>query len=80
MNIMSKRNEETKISIAGMHCMGCAGRVERALNGKQGVVGARVNLAKGEATVEYDSSEVDLEGLKEVIKNTGYAAHVIGSD
>ncbi len=77
---MSNRNEETRISIEGMHCMGCANKVERALNGKHGVVGASVNLAKAEATVEYDSSEVDLEGLKEVIKDTGYAAHIMGSD
>lgn len=75
---MSNTNEETRISIQGMHCMGCAGRVERALNGSHGVTGARVNLAKGEATIEYDSSQIDLEGLKEVIKGTGYAAQIIG--
>lgn len=75
---MSNTNEETRISIQGMQCMGCAGRVERALNGSHGVTGARVNLAKGEATIEYDSSQIDLEGLKEVIKGTGYAAQIIG--
>lgn len=75
---MSNTNEETRISIQGMHCMGCAGRVERALIGSHGVTGARVNLAKGEATIEYDSSQIDLEGLKEVIKGTGYAAQIIG--
>ncbi len=80
MNKMSNQNEEARISIVGMHCMGCAGRVERALKGKQGVVGASVNLAKAEATVQYDSGEVDLEGLKEVIKTTGYAAHIMGTD
>ena len=80
MNKMSNQNEEARISIVGMHCMMCVGKVERALKGKQGVLGASVNLARAEATVQYNSSEVDLEGLKEVIKNTGYAAHVIGSD
>jgi copper chaperone CopZ len=75
---MSKTNDETRISIQGMHCMGCVGRVERALNSSHGVSGARVNLAKGEAIIEYDSSQIDLEGLKEVIKGTGYAAQIIG--
>ena len=75
---MSKTNEETRISIEGMHCMGCVNRVERALISKHGVTEARVNLAKAEATIEYDSSEIDLEGLKEVIKDTGYTAHIAG--
>ena len=75
---MSKTNEKTIFSIEGMHCMGCANRVERALISKNGVTGARVNLANTEATIEYDSSEIDLEGLREVIKDTGYTAHIAG--
>ena len=72
MNEMSDRNEETRISINGMHCMECANRVERALISKPGVMRARVNLGKAEATIEYDSSKVNLEELREVINSTGY--------
>ncbi len=77
---MSKTNEKTRISIEGMHCMGCANRVERALISKHGVTGARVNLAKAEAAIEYNSSEIDLEGLRGVIKDTGYVTHITGKD
>jgi copper chaperone CopZ len=72
MNEMSKQNEEVRISIGGMHCMGCANRVERALNGKQGVMGVRINLAKAEATIKYNPCKVNLEELGEVINSTGY--------
>ena len=77
---ISNRIEKANISISGMSCMGCANRVERALIGKQGVMGARVNLAKAEATIEYDSSEVDMEGLKEVINSTGYVSLIYHKD
>ena len=42
------------LPIIGMHCAGCAGRIEKALGTAAGVSRAAVNFATGRATVEYN--------------------------
>jgi Cu+-exporting ATPase len=46
--------------------------IENALQKTEGVSEARVNIATEKAVVEYDSSEISLEELGEVIEGTGY--------
>ena len=43
--------------LAGLHCAGCAARVEKILNAQTGVVAASVNLAASTAAVEYDTMQ-----------------------
>jgi Cu+-exporting ATPase len=44
----------TELKIEGMHCGGCAGRVERALRQAGGVRAVEVSLEAERATVEHD--------------------------
>ena len=67
-------NEKTMIPIGGMSCTACAQTIEKALNKEKAVISAHVNFATEKASIEYDSSEIDLEGLGEVINGTGYEA------
>jgi len=64
--------KKVEIKVGGMACAGCSGAVEKALSRVDGVSGARVDLAKKTAFVEYDSGKVTLESLKKVIQGAGY--------
>ncbi len=56
------------ITIEGMMCMHCSGRVEKALNAIDGVT-ATVDLAAGTATVTGDVTD---EVLRKTVEDAGY--------
>jgi len=70
--------KKTIIRIGGMTCASCAQTIENALEKTEGIVEANVNLATEKALVVYDVQEIDYEGIKEVIEDTGY--EVIGRE
>jgi Cu+-exporting ATPase len=63
------------LAIEGMTCASCAARVERSLNGLDGV-DASVNYATETATVVYDAGLVDRERLVAVVEGAGYRARL----
>src|SRR5436190_21749116 len=65
-----------ELPIGGMTCAGCAARVERTLNGLDGVT-ATVNLATEKAAVEYDEAVVGPEALVEAVEGIGYSARLV---
>lgn len=64
----------TQLSIQGMHCGSCVSTLEEALQKTPGVLSAGVNLATGQARVEYLPGLVDLAGLTAAIEAAGYTA------
>jgi copper chaperone CopZ len=62
-----------KITIEGMTCGHCAMHVEEALEGVNGVISAKVNLAGKSAIVELEQ-EVDAAELKAAVEEAGYEA------
>jgi Cu+-exporting ATPase len=71
-----KKPEKAKIHITGMTCTTCAATIEKSLAETRGVEKASVNFASEEASIEYDSSKVDLSKLKAAITDLGYGAAV----
>ena len=71
---MGSQIDKASISIGGMTCTACAQTIEKALNKEKAVINAHVNFATEKASIEYDSSEIDIERLVEVINGTGYEA------
>ena len=65
------RTEEVSFAVGGMTCAACVGRVEKALQGADGVVEASVNLATERARVRY-ATGTDVEALYEAVRKTGY--------
>lgn len=63
------------LQVEGMSCASCVGRVEKALNGIDGVVSSGVNLANETAQVVFDST-VSVESLVSTLKDAGYPARV----
>ncbi|MFA8358009.1 heavy metal translocating P-type ATPase [Burkholderia ubonensis] len=61
------------LTVEGLHCGGCTGRVQRALAGVPGVVDAAVDLADRSATVSAHDA-VDPARLIEAIGDAGYRA------
>lgn len=69
-NTLNKKIKEKTVKISGMTCSHCSNRVEKALNGIDGVK-AKVNLEENIATLEY-SIDVSDETIKNVIEESGY--------
>ncbi|MGB3541848.1 cation transporter, partial [Rubrivirga sp.] len=60
------------LSIEGMTCAACSGRVERSLSALEGVETASVNLVTERATVAYDPEQVTPSELAETVEGAGY--------
>ncbi len=71
---MNRATETIRLSVEGLHCASCVGRVERALAATPGVRGAAVNLALGRAEVQIDAG-VDVERLTAAVEKAGFSAH-----
>jgi Cu2+-exporting ATPase len=60
------------LPVLHLHCAACAGAVEDAIRGRQGVVSAAVNLASSTAAIEYIPESVSLSGIREAVRAKGY--------
>lgn len=63
----------TALSVPGMHCAGCMGKVERALGGVPGVTAARANLTARSVGVTHGEA-VTVPDLVAALANAGFAA------
>ena len=68
------------ISIMGMSCASCVGKIEKALRRKEGVKKATINFATGRAMVEFDSNITNEKDVEKVIEDTGYNVVGKGAD
>lgn len=65
--------QSVQIRVSGMTCGNCARSVERKLANSPGVANARVDLAGGTATVEFDADRTKLSDLQRAIEQLGYS-------
>ncbi|HVG87716.1 MAG TPA: heavy metal translocating P-type ATPase [Gaiellales bacterium] len=70
---MSDHPNHLELPITGMTCASCATRVEKTLNGLDGVT-ATVNYATERATVDFDPAAVAPERLVAAVESAGYGA------
>ncbi len=66
------KGEELVLTVEGMSCMHCVGKVEKGLGGLEGILSAQVSLEKKEARVRYDAGKVSPEQIKDKIREIGY--------
>jgi copper chaperone len=66
--------ETTILKVKGMSCGGCVNSVTGVLSALPGVSRAEVSLEKGEAVVDYDSSQVTREQMAGAIDDAGFEA------
>jgi len=67
-----------KLSVSGMTCDHCRTKVERALRGVPGVYSAVVDLADGEAEVDFDDDALTAAQLIAAVEGAGYGAKLAG--
>ncbi len=67
------------LSLSGMTCASCAGRVERALLAAPGVIAADVNLTAERARVQVAAGTVGPDALIEAVRWAGYDAASYGA-
>lgn len=65
--------KKISIKIGGMGCAACSARIEKALNGLNGVESAAVNLAAETASVSYNPEMLKLSDISNVIISLGYS-------
>src|SRR5205809_3118904 len=71
---------QAALSVEGMDCASCVAHVEKAARGVEGVVAARVNLARGRAVVEFDAGKTDAAAVAAAITASGYPARAETSE
>lgn len=67
--------QNVRLSVEGMSCASCVGRVERALLAHDGVQMAQVNLATQTAEIQFETPTTILD-LSDVLTRTGYPAQI----
>ena len=67
--------ERVDLPISGMTCASCAAKIEKKLNGLEGVE-ATVNYATDKAAVTFDPDAVSPEELCDAVASLGYEAHL----
>ncbi len=75
------REEETErtaeLRITGMGSAHCAGLVEKALRGVEGVSDVSVNLAASRARVRYDPRRARVSRMVQAVRAAGYGAELV---
>lgn len=61
---------------AGMTCGSCAGKIEKALQAKEGVASVEVEVEGGWVIVGYDSKKVRPEAIASAVSALGYWSRV----
>ncbi len=67
----SVKTEEVVLSINGMHCGGCAGKVKAALSACEGVTEVQVSFEDSKASMRVEDG-TDTHVLIEAVKKLGY--------
>lgn len=65
-----------KFSITGMSCAACQSRVEKAVNGLDGVSVASVNLLTNSMVADYDENILSCDDIIKTVEKAGYGAKV----
>ena len=63
---------DVKLSVRGMTCADCTGKVKAALEGVPGVTKAEVSLEKNEAAVTYEKGKTTPEALVKAVQKAGF--------
>ncbi|SNX70558.1 Cu+-exporting ATPase [Cereibacter ovatus] len=73
------RQERVTLSVEGMTCAACTGRVERVLAAQPGVVSASANLASRRAQVVAWEGAVTAQALVQAVTRAGFASAPLDS-
>jgi copper chaperone len=64
--------EKVTLNVSGMSCGHCVKAIEGSVGELKGVSTVKVHLENGTVDVEFNTSEVSLDAIKETIDEQGY--------
>jgi len=64
--------QKVTLNVQGMSCGSCVNKVEGSVGKLNGVESVKVHLSDGKVDVDFNKDTVDLEEIKDAIKDTGY--------
>lgn len=68
--------EELNLTIGGMHCASCSGRIERITGNMNGMDTASVNLAANSGSFAFDPSLISRRDIRQAIADAGFSSEV----
>ena len=69
-----------EIIIPTIQCGMCVARIDKALNGVDGILKYKVELDALKVKVKYDNVKISLQQIEQIISKTGYQANTIPAD
>lgn len=66
-------HHQLELPVQGMTCAACSARLEKVLNGLEGVATATVSLATGLADVTFDPVRIGVAGLAAAVQRAGFS-------
>jgi len=70
--VESKNVKTLNVNIEGMTCDACQNHINHAVNELDGIVLVNSSYQNGNAVIEYDATQTDLEEIRKAINSTGY--------
>ena len=61
-----------RLKIGGMHCAACSSALQRALDKKDGITHATVNIATEIAVIDYDEKRITMTDIENAVKKCGF--------
>lgn len=72
--ITDQSNTQTaEFEVIGMTCSGCEAHVNSEVNKLAGILNTTVSYENGNAIVEFDATETNIESIEKAIGKTGYS-------
>lgn len=62
-----------ELTVDGMRCGGCSGRLQKALDGTEGIQSSNIVLETKRVTVSFDPVRINAAGIRERIEQTGFS-------
>ncbi|MGB3206147.1 MAG: heavy metal translocating P-type ATPase [Crinalium sp.] len=66
--------DTTTLKLQGMSCASCANSIEKAIQSVPGVVECNVNFGVEQATVKYNSRQINIKEIQQAVADAGYTA------
>ncbi|MBU7005347.1 heavy metal translocating P-type ATPase [Phosphitispora fastidiosa] len=69
----SRKMKQIELDVSGMTCQHCVRRVEKALEGLNGISDVQVDLKESKAIFKYIPELVNLDQVKDAVREAGYS-------
>ena len=66
-------SEKVILTVNGMKCVGCEANINEKLAALEGVLSSSSSFKENQVIVEYDSSKIGLDVIKNAIFEAGFA-------